>query len=332
MYTGKAWLTPEQTLVEFISTSAAYHGVLQQPLRSLEWELLKVFPSNIMPANAAAWYMAKRKFYMNESFDQQLLPFLMKKFPDKFRVLGKNVIFLEVYDREAARQKLQYLVQAGLHAYFSHKADEYGVYFFDPHYYEDTEPFYASLKLACPKATKATLVPSFFASEGMKEQFSYRRHTGYLVSISKQSSGVKVVTNTTGVIVNMINSQYGFIKFGASEKALFCAKSLYKDGWQFSGDPLKLPAMKFDGYQIQKETRPGSGGDKASHQWYAVLVWCGRRPSPQHCSSAEDLNSTPVFRQGRRSSTGEGGARLRQPSSSMCVGQVIEVRDRKSVV
>ena len=81
MYTGKAWLTPEQTLVEFISTSAAYHGVLQQPLRSLEWELLKVFPSNIMPANAAAWYMAKRKFCKNESFDQQLLPVLMKKFP-----------------------------------------------------------------------------------------------------------------------------------------------------------------------------------------------------------------------------------------------------------
>ena len=141
-----------------------------------------------------------------------------------------------------------------------------------------------------------------------------------------------MVTNTTGVLVSMINSQYGFIKFGASEKGLFCAKSLYKDGWQFSGDPLKLPAMKFDGAQIQKETRPGSGGDKASHQEYAVLVWCGRWPSPQHCSSAEDLNSTPVFRQGRRSSTGEGGARLRQPSSSRCVGQFIEVRKDGTVV
>ena len=47
-----------------------------------------------------------------------------------------QVIFLEVYDREAARQKLSYLVTAGLHAYFNHKAEEYGVYFFDPRYYQ----------------------------------------------------------------------------------------------------------------------------------------------------------------------------------------------------
>ena len=47
-----------------------------------------------------------------------------------------QVIFLEVYDREAARQKLLYLVMAGLHAYFNHKAEEYGVYFFDPRYYQ----------------------------------------------------------------------------------------------------------------------------------------------------------------------------------------------------
>ena len=46
------------------------------------------------------------------------------------------MIFLEVYDREAARQKLLYLVTAGLHAYFNHKAEEYGVYFFDPRYYQ----------------------------------------------------------------------------------------------------------------------------------------------------------------------------------------------------
>ena len=44
-----------------------------------------------MPANAAAWYMAKRKYYMNEPYDQQLLPFLLKKFPEKFRLLGKKV-------------------------------------------------------------------------------------------------------------------------------------------------------------------------------------------------------------------------------------------------
>ena len=95
--------------VEFISTSAAYHGVTSQLLTSLEEELLKVrkffsllfgfgctslkvFPNNVMPANAAAWYMAKRKYYMDEPIDQQLLPFLLKKFPDKFRLLGKKVI------------------------------------------------------------------------------------------------------------------------------------------------------------------------------------------------------------------------------------------------
>ena len=55
--------------------------------------ILKVFPNNVMPANAAAWYMAKRKYYMNEPIDQQLLPFLLKKFPEKFRLLGKKVIF-----------------------------------------------------------------------------------------------------------------------------------------------------------------------------------------------------------------------------------------------
>ena len=45
-----------------------------------------------------------------------------------------------MYEREAARQKLLYLVTAGLCAYFSHKVDEYGVYFFDPRYYQVTRP------------------------------------------------------------------------------------------------------------------------------------------------------------------------------------------------
>ena len=52
-----------------------------------------MFPNNVMPANAAAWYMAKRKYYMNEPIDQQLLPFLLKKFPEKFRLLGNKVAF-----------------------------------------------------------------------------------------------------------------------------------------------------------------------------------------------------------------------------------------------
>ena len=77
-----------------------------------------MFQFNVMPANAAAWYMAKRKFYMNQSFDQQLLPFLLKKYPEKFRVIGNSVIFLEVYKKDVAKAKLKYLVQYGLNAYF----------------------------------------------------------------------------------------------------------------------------------------------------------------------------------------------------------------------
>merc|ERR1719402_808966 len=126
----------------------------------------------------------------------------------------------------------------------------------------------------------------------------------------------------------MINSQYGFIKFGAGEKALFSAKSLFKDGWQFSGDPLKLPAMKFDGYQLQSD----KSKEKEKHTWYAVLVWCGRRPSPQYCSSTEDLNSTPMFRERHGSQVGEGGNKLRRPSQTMCVGEVAEVRRDGAVV
>jgi len=334
IFCGKGALTPEQTLVEFISTSAAFHEVKKQPLRSLEWDLLKVFPFNVMPANAAAWYMAKRKFYMNQSFDQQLLPFLLKKYPEKFKVLGSSVVFLEVYKKDVAKAKLKYLVQYGLNAYFSHKADEYGVYFFDPFYYENTEPFHESLRQCTSSRqdvnNKSKLVCNYFSSPGPREQFKFQQHSAYLVSISKQP-GIKIVTNKTGVIISMINNQYGFIKFGdTGETALFCCKSLYKDGWQYSGDPLKLPAMKFDGYKI-----PGGGqeGDQA-YSWYAVLVWCGRRPSPKFCSTAEDLNSTPVFREGRlhRLSVGGEAKKLRQPSSSMMVGQVTEIRRNGAVL
>jgi len=338
IFSGKGALTPEQTLVEFISTSAAFHGVKKQPLRTLEWDLLKVFPYNVMPANAAAWYMAKRKFYMNQSFDQQLLPYLLKKYPEKFKVIGTQVVFLEVYNQEVAKMKLKYLVQYGMNAYFSHKADEYGVYFFDPFYYENTEPFHESLRQCSSNPNmpnKSKLVSNYFNASGLKEQFKFQQHSAYLVSICKQP-GVKIVTNTTGVIISMINNQYGFIKFGSGETALFCCKSLFKDGWKFSGDPLKLPAMKFDGYQI---TGGGVRGDQA-YSWYAVLVWCGRRPSPQYCSTAEDLNSTPVFREGRiqRMSVGgspimgEGGKKLRQPSSSMMVGEVMEIRRNGAVL
>ena len=87
-------MSPQVTLVEFIVTSASYHGVRKQELKNLEDDLFRVFRNNVMPANAAAWYMAKRKYYMNEPYDQQLLPFLLKKFPEKFRLLGKKVFQL----------------------------------------------------------------------------------------------------------------------------------------------------------------------------------------------------------------------------------------------
>lgn len=101
------------------------------------------------------------------------------------------MIFLEVYEQEAARAKLQYLVLSGLHAYFAHKvhstplhstllhcslsfpssspnppiqADEYGVYFFDPRYYEGTEPFHAALRLACPNQVLSVLCSSLPSS------------------------------------------------------------------------------------------------------------------------------------------------------------------------
>jgi hypothetical protein len=58
---------------------------------------------------------------------------------------------------------MQYLVHQGLFAYFSHKADEYGVYFFDPLYYESTEPFNANLRLVTnARTTRTKLVHSYF--------------------------------------------------------------------------------------------------------------------------------------------------------------------------
>ena len=69
-------------------------------------------------------------------------------------VFFAQVIFLEVYEREAARQKLVYLVTAGLCAYFSHKVDEYGVYFFDPRYYQVTR------QVTYPRMVLLTIYPS----------------------------------------------------------------------------------------------------------------------------------------------------------------------------
>ena len=52
------------------------------------------------------------------------------------------------------------------------------------------------------------------------------------------------MTNTTGVIVSMVDNTFGILQFphgSGTEKALFNAKSLYQDAYPFSGDPMKLP-------------------------------------------------------------------------------------------
>merc|ERR1711881_772437 len=126
--------------------------------------------NNIMPANAAAWYMAKRRFY-NKGPQNELLAMLLKEYPKKFAITNNVVQFLESYTPAVARAKMRYLVEQGLYAYFSHKADEYGVYFFDPLYYEETEPFHANLRLVTNiyNNQKIKLVPAFF--QKFRKQF-----------------------------------------------------------------------------------------------------------------------------------------------------------------
>ena len=54
-----------------------------------------------MPANAAAWYMAKRNFYLDKPYPLQLLPYLLKHYPKKFQVLTQNKVeFLEIFNKE----------------------------------------------------------------------------------------------------------------------------------------------------------------------------------------------------------------------------------------
>jgi len=69
---------------------------------------------------------------------------------------------------------MAYLVEQGLYAYFSHKADEYGVYFFDPLYYEETEPFHANLRIVTKMFNNhsSKLIPSFFRQ--YKKQFHFK--------------------------------------------------------------------------------------------------------------------------------------------------------------
>ncbi len=168
-------------------------------------------------------------------------------------------------------------------AYFTHKVEEYGVYFFDPHYYETTEPYHANLRAVCrevcscdgtcltctfdkvtksPHVHRSKLLPEFF--QMFEKQFVYQQHSPYLVRfdvISESSidffnsvlatlqvtishTPVEVKVSTIGVIVSMVDNQFGVLQFpsgAGTEKAFFSAKSLFKDGWSYQGDPMKLP-------------------------------------------------------------------------------------------
>jgi len=252
-----------------------------------------------MPANAAAWYMAKRRYFHDKPFMQQLLPTVLSNYPTKFYIdpERKSVTFLEDYSKEVAKWKMNYLVHQGLFAYFSHKIDEYGVYFFDPLYYITTEPFHANLRLVTNYygPNKNKLVATYFKK--YKDQFHFTQHSQYLVSVSKVK--VKREVNCIGVIRSMINNNYGIIQFQTStngsqgsKTALFHAKSLFKDGFVYDRDPLKLTAIKFDGYEI-----PGNPKHEGKeYTWYASLVWVGRKPSPKFCTNLDTLQSSQFFK------------------------------------
>ena len=68
-------------------------------------------------------YLAKRKYYLKNPPEYQLLPFLLRNHKDKFRVSGNMVEFLESYSREVAAAKLDDLNRVGLVAYFTHKVN-----------------------------------------------------------------------------------------------------------------------------------------------------------------------------------------------------------------
>lgn len=84
------------------------------------------------------------------------------------------------------------------------------------------------------------LLPKYFSM--LKNQFEFQTHSPYLVTISREP--VEVCVNITGIIVSMIDNQYGIIQFpsgNSTEKAFFSAKALYRDGNLYQGDPMKLP-------------------------------------------------------------------------------------------
>lgn len=316
-------MSPQATLVEFIVTSASFHGVKRQNLQALEDELFRVFRNNVMPANAAAWYMAKRRFY-NKGPQNQLLPTLLKEFPKKFAIKNNVVQFLETYSPAIARAKMRYLVEQGLYAYFSHKTDEYGVYFFDPLYYEETEPFHANLRIVTNTYNShgSRLVANFF--KHFKKQFHYQQLSPYLVSISKTE--MEIVQGVTGVLIGMLDKKYGLIKFNRGTEtciALFSMDALFKDGYPYRRDPKMLPPVYLDAYKIPN-------GEKLDRfQWFAVLTWVGRKPNPKFCSNKDELMNNVHYnaRENQVSEyIGSGGV-----ASYMKLGTVVEIRKNGAV-
>jgi hypothetical protein len=286
-------MSPQAALVEFIATSASYHGVRRQTLTELEDDLFRVFRNNVMPANAAAWYMAKRRFFTKTPGSNQspLLPGLLKEYPKKFALKNNVVIFLESYNPSVARMKMKYLVEQGLYAYFSHKVDECGVHFFDPLYYEETEPFHANLRMVTNiyNNQRIKLVPAFFKK--YRNQFQYKQISPYLVAISKVET--EIVTGVTGIVVAMFDKKYGLIKFNRNTEsclALFSANALYQNGYKITADPKSLPPVFFDAYKVPENER----GDK--FKWFACLTWVGRRPNPKFGATKDELFGCPHYK------------------------------------
>jgi len=317
-------MSPQATLAEFIATSASFHGVKRQTLQALEDELFRVFRNNIMPANAAAWYMAKRRFY-NKGPQNELLSMLLKEFPKKFAIMNNVVQFLESYTPAVARAKMRYLVEQGLYAYFSHKADEYGVYFFDPLYYEQTEPFHANLRIVTNAFSNASnkLVSHYFRL--FKKEFYFQQISQYLVCISKNEP--EVVTGVTGVLVQMLDKKYGLIKFNQGTQnciALFSMNALFKDGYQYRRDPTALPPVYLDAYKIPN----AENLQDKRFQWFAVLAWVGRKPNLKFCSNKDELVKSRYYKM-IKTTNNDPQENLRKPddnASYMKMGTVTSIK------
>ncbi len=79
--------------------------------------------------------------------------------------------------------------------------------------------------------------------------------------------------------------------------------------------------MEFDGYRVPT----GSGCN--DYTWYAVLVWCGRKPSPKYCSTKEDLTSSPYFQNNQVRSSDLGSSLLKHTHLSELNGIVVAADD-----